>query len=91
MYTAAGPLAARKLLMARRLIEAGARVVSVSISDFDTHSENFSRMRQLGPIVDHALWALVLVFLLGRTSRKVLGTSSLPESLFLMFNILRVS
>ena len=31
----------------RRLIEAGVRVVSLSISDFDTHSSNFSRMRNL--------------------------------------------
>ncbi len=57
--TAEGPLAARKLLLARRLIEAGVRVVSVSISDFDTHRNNNSRMAQLGPIFDHALWALV--------------------------------
>ena len=33
-----GPTSSRKLLMARRLVEAGVRVVSVSISDFDTHS-----------------------------------------------------
>ncbi|MCB1096504.1 MAG: DUF1501 domain-containing protein [Verrucomicrobiae bacterium] len=58
-YTSEGPLAARKLLLARRLVEAGVRCVSVSISDFDTHSDNFPRIRQLGPIVDHALWALV--------------------------------
>ncbi|MBL9154849.1 MAG: DUF1501 domain-containing protein [Verrucomicrobiales bacterium] len=58
-YTSEGPQAARKLLLARRLIEAGVRVVSVSISDFDTHSHNFPRMRQLGPILDHALAALV--------------------------------
>ncbi|NNE91413.1 MAG: DUF1501 domain-containing protein, partial [Verrucomicrobiales bacterium] len=58
-YTAEGPMAARKLLLARRLIEAGVRVVSVSISDFDTHSRNNARMAQLGPIVDHGLWALV--------------------------------
>ena len=45
--------------MARRLVEAGVRVVSVSISDFDTHRDNFPRMRQLGPILDHALWALI--------------------------------
>ena len=57
--TAEGPLAARKLLMARRLVEAGVRVVSVSISDFDTHRNNNARMAQLGPIFDHALWALV--------------------------------
>ncbi|MCB1091291.1 MAG: DUF1501 domain-containing protein [Verrucomicrobiae bacterium] len=59
MFTSEGPQAARKLLLARRLVEAGVRVVSVSISDFDTHTANFSRMRQLGPILDHALAALV--------------------------------
>ena len=58
-YTSEGPLAARKLLLARRLVEVGVRCVSVSISDFDTHSKNFPRIRQLGPIVDHALWALI--------------------------------
>lgn len=57
--TAEGPMAARKLLMARRLIEAGVRVVSISISDFDTHRNNNARMAQLGPIFDHALWALI--------------------------------
>ena len=57
--TAEGPMAARKLLIARRLVEAGVRCVSVSLSDFDTHSDNFPRMRHLGPILDHALWALV--------------------------------
>jgi hypothetical protein len=51
--------AARKLLLARRLVEAGVRCVSVSFSDFDTHAKNFPRMRQLLPIVDHALHALV--------------------------------
>lgn len=50
---------AKKLLLARRLVEAGVRCVSVSFSDFDTHSKNFPRMRQLVPIVDHALFALV--------------------------------
>ena len=35
------------------------RCVSVSFSDFDTHSKNFPRMRNLMPIVDHALAALV--------------------------------
>jgi hypothetical protein len=58
-YTSEGPGAARKLLLARRLIEAGVRCVSVSFSDFDTHSKNFPRMRQLLPIVDHALAAFV--------------------------------
>src|SRR5262249_37814178 len=58
-YTSEGGAAARKLLLARRLIEAGVRCVSVSFSDFDTHSNNFPRMRQLLPIVDHAIHALV--------------------------------
>jgi hypothetical protein len=57
--TAEGHLSARKLLLARRLIEAGVRCVCVSFSDFDTHSKNYPRMRQLLPIVDHALCALV--------------------------------
>ena len=50
---------AKKLLLARRLVEAGVRCVSVTFSDFDTHSKNFPRMRQLVPIVDHAIHALV--------------------------------
>jgi hypothetical protein len=58
-YTAEDGMAARKLLLARRLVEAGVRCVSVSFSDFDTHANNFPRMRQLLPIVDHALHALV--------------------------------
>jgi hypothetical protein len=53
------PIAARKLLLARRLIEAGVRCVSVSFSDFDTHRGNFRRLRSLLPIVDHAIHALV--------------------------------
>jgi uncharacterized protein (DUF1501 family) len=58
-YTAEDATSARKLLLARRLLEAGVRCVSVSFSDFDTHSKNFPRMRQLLPIIDHALHALV--------------------------------
>jgi uncharacterized protein (DUF1501 family) len=58
-YTSEDGTAARKLLLARRLVEAGVRCVSVSFSDFDTHADNFGRMRQLLPIVDHALHALV--------------------------------
>lgn len=51
--------AGKKLLIARRLIEAGVRCVSVSFSDFDTHEGNFARMRQLLPIVDNAIHALI--------------------------------
>lgn len=58
-YTADDGNAGKKLLLARRLIEAGVRCVSVSFSDFDTHSDNFLRMRHLLPIIDRALYALV--------------------------------
>ena len=57
--TSEGPNATLKFLLARRLIDAGVRMVSVSISDFDTHSSNHSRMRNLLPIVDHGLHALI--------------------------------
>lgn len=58
-YTSEGPHATQKFLLARRLIEAGTRVVSVSISDFDTHSNNFPRMKTLVPIVDYGINVLV--------------------------------
>ncbi|MFK7777896.1 MAG: DUF1501 domain-containing protein [Gimesia sp.] len=57
--TSDGPDAIKKFLLARRLVEAGVRCVSISISDFDTHSNNFDRLRQLLPIVDHGLTTLV--------------------------------
>jgi len=57
--TSEGPDAARKFLLARRLVEAGVRCVSVSLSDFDTHSSNYPRMRQLLPILDTGLHALI--------------------------------
>lgn len=59
-YTSEGPQAALKLLLARRLVEAGVRCVTVSISDFDTHQKNADRMRLLGPVIDHALHALIV-------------------------------
>jgi uncharacterized protein (DUF1501 family) len=58
-YTTEGPDSALKFLLARRLIEAGVRVVSLSLSDFDTHSDNNDRMRHLGPLFDFAFHALV--------------------------------
>ena len=57
--TADEPHATQKFLLARRLIEAGVRCVSLSISDFDTHSANFPRMRYILPILDHGLHALL--------------------------------
>jgi uncharacterized protein (DUF1501 family) len=53
------PDATKKFLLARRLVEAGVRCVSISISDFDTHSNNFPRLKRLLPIVDHGLATLV--------------------------------
>lgn len=53
-----GYTAVRKFLLARKLVEAGVRVVSLSISDFDTHRINFDRLRYLLPIVDAGLEAL---------------------------------
>ncbi len=58
-YTSEDGTAVRKLLLARRLIEAGVRCVSVSFSDFDTHAKNFPRLRQMLPMIDHGLHALV--------------------------------
>ena len=52
--------ATRKFLLARRLLEAGVRCVAISISDFDTHSKNFQRMRHVLPILDHGLSTFVL-------------------------------
>lgn len=57
--TAEDHFSMRKFLLARRLIEAGVRCVSVSFSDFDTHSSNFTRMRHMLPFLDHGLCALV--------------------------------
>ncbi len=53
------PNATLKFLLARRLVEAGSRCVSISISDFDTHSNNFPRMKKLLPIFDHGLATLL--------------------------------
>ena len=51
--------AVRKFLLARRLIEAGVRVVSLSLSDYDTHSGNFDRLRRMLPVLDCGITALV--------------------------------
>jgi hypothetical protein len=53
------PIATLKFLLARRLVEAGVRCVSISLSDFDTHSNNFPRLRRLLPIFDHGLATLL--------------------------------
>lgn len=53
------PLATKKFFLARRMIEAGVRCVNISLSDFDTHSDNFPRMRHVLPILDHGLATLI--------------------------------
>lgn len=50
--------AVKKLLLARRLVEAGVRCVSLTLSDYDTHRGNFSRLRFLLPVLDHGMAAL---------------------------------
>ena len=54
-----GPHPGRSLLMARRLIEAGVSVVTVGVHGWDTHSHNFSAVRNMLPALDRALYALV--------------------------------
>jgi hypothetical protein len=46
-------------LMARRLVEAGARVVTIGFGRWDTHSDNFGSNRVRIPKLDMALSALV--------------------------------
>ncbi len=55
-----GARLAQDALRARRLIEAGARFVTLTMAGFDTHSNNFIALRnQLLPAVDAALSGLV--------------------------------
>jgi hypothetical protein len=46
-------------LMARRLVEAGARVVTISFGRWDTHGDNFNSCRDRIPKLDMALSSLV--------------------------------
>src|SRR6185312_5998672 len=48
-----------RFLLARRLVEAGVRVVSVSFADFDWHGKNFEHGRKVIPVFDRAITALV--------------------------------
>ncbi len=48
-----------QFLMARRLVEAGARVVTLSFSRWDWHNDNFKRGREDFPLLDQGLSALV--------------------------------
>jgi hypothetical protein len=48
-----------QLLMARRLVEAGARVVTVAYGFWDTHGRNFAHLRRHLPLFDQGIAALV--------------------------------
>jgi hypothetical protein len=48
-----------QLLMARRLVEAGARVVTVAYGFWDTHGGNFKYLKQHLPLFDRGISALV--------------------------------
>ena len=48
-----------QLLAARRLVEAGARCVTVAYGFWDTHGQNFSWLRQRLPLFDQGISALV--------------------------------
>ncbi len=47
------------ILLARRLVEAGARSVTISYGSWDNHGSNFARMRYLGPRLDQVVSTLV--------------------------------
>lgn len=48
-----------RFLLARRLIEAGVRCVTVSFADFDWHGANFRFARKVFPLFDQGMSALV--------------------------------
>lgn len=48
-----------RFLLARRLIEAGVRCVTVSFADFDWHGSNFLFARKVFPLFDQGITALV--------------------------------
>lgn len=50
----------QRMLLARRLVEAGVRFVTISEpTGWDTHAQNFVRMREQLPVVDRAYTALI--------------------------------
>ena len=53
------PKMTENFCIARRLVEAGARVVSLNFSRWDWHGQNFNRAREDMPMLDRAVTALV--------------------------------
>lgn len=54
-----GPQWNEQLLMARRLVEAGARVVTVAYGFWDTHGNNFNTLKKQLPLYDQGISALI--------------------------------
>jgi hypothetical protein len=54
-----GPKLMEQFLVARRLVEAGARCVTLAFSRWDHHGDNFGALRQDLPLLDQGLSALV--------------------------------
>ena len=54
-----GPRLTEHFLAARRLVEAGARVVTLGFSRWDYHSDNFKQLREDLPLLDSAVSALI--------------------------------
>lgn len=54
-----GPKQTEHFLLARRLVEAGARCVTLAFSRWDHHGANFPQMREDLPLLDHGITALV--------------------------------
>lgn len=54
-----GPRLTSNFLVARRLVEAGARCVTLAFSRWDTHGRNFPQLREDLPLLDQGLSALL--------------------------------
>jgi len=54
-----GPKLMEQFLAARRLVEAGARCVTLAFSRWDHHGDNFGALRQDLPLLDQGLSALI--------------------------------
>lgn len=54
-----GPKLMEHFLVARRLVEAGARCVTLAFSRWDHHSKNFEALRQDLPLLDQGVSALI--------------------------------
>lgn len=54
-----GPMWNDQLLQARRLVEAGARCVTVAYGFWDTHGSNFAHLKQHLPLYDQGISALI--------------------------------